>query len=126
MPACRTCGVDVETAYQQIDTARRKLELVQEKVTLDQELLKQDKRNFKRRLQAAKAAANIGKPDEDDDDVVMKDSIATRAAAKLHSANSPTNKRLPLTQVVKDLSQQWGTQSAFDLASQTTKGDGSA
>ena len=59
MPACRSCGVDVKAAYDQIETARRKLTLVQEKVTLDQELLKQDKRNFKRRLQAAKAAVQL-------------------------------------------------------------------
>jgi hypothetical protein len=56
-PPCPTCGVNVEAAFSKIDTARRKLQLRQETLHTEQALLKADKRNFKRRLQAAKAAA---------------------------------------------------------------------
>jgi hypothetical protein len=55
--SCPTCGVNVEAAFSKIDTARRKLQLRQETLQTEQALLKADKRNFKRRLQAAKAAA---------------------------------------------------------------------
>jgi hypothetical protein len=65
MPACRTCGVDVEAAFGQIDTARKKLELLQEKVVIDQELIKQDKKNFKRRLQAAKTGVKKSQSEVD-------------------------------------------------------------
>ena len=65
MPACKSCGVDVQAAYDQVDAARRKLTLLQEKITLDQELLRQDKKNFKRRLQAAKAAVKKSQAEVD-------------------------------------------------------------
>jgi hypothetical protein len=55
--ACQACGVNVTTAFHQVETARRKLELLQEKIQVDQELLRSDKKNFKRRMQAARAAA---------------------------------------------------------------------
>lgn len=51
---CSQCGVDVRAVAEQMETARRKLELLQEKVEVDQALLDQEKKNFKRRLQAVK------------------------------------------------------------------------
>jgi hypothetical protein len=56
-PPCPTCGVNVEAAFSKIDIARRKLQLRQETLQTEQALLKADKRNFKRRLKAAKLAA---------------------------------------------------------------------
>jgi hypothetical protein len=56
--ACPNCGVDMDAALKHVDTARRRLQLLQEKLEVEQELLKQDKRNFRRRLQAAKASAS--------------------------------------------------------------------
>jgi hypothetical protein len=51
--SCPTCGVNVED----VEAARCKLQLHQETLQTEQALLKADKRNFKRRFQAAKAAA---------------------------------------------------------------------
>ena len=44
----------MKLVYQQVDTARKKLQLMQEKLQVDQELLNQEKKNFKKRLRAAK------------------------------------------------------------------------
>lgn len=53
---CSHCGIDVRAISEQMETTQRKLELLQEKVEVDQALLDQEKKNFKRRLQAAKAS----------------------------------------------------------------------
>lgn len=53
---CRECGVDVNAASMEMETARRRLALLQEQVEVDQALLLQEKKNFKRRLQAVKAS----------------------------------------------------------------------
>lgn len=78
-PPCPTCGVNVEAAFSKIDTARRKLQLRQETLQTEQALLKADKRNFKRRLQAAKlAAANSQVQSER----IQAESVASEQAAK--------------------------------------------
>ena len=53
---CRTCGVNVPNAMKQVESARQQLQLYQEKLQVEQALLRSDKRNLKRRLQAARAA----------------------------------------------------------------------
>lgn len=79
---CPTCGIHMETALQQIDTARRKLQLRQETLQTEQALLKADKRNFKRRLQAARlASANHA---------VQNDRLQTETEKAQHEAQEKT------------------------------------
>jgi hypothetical protein len=78
-PPCPTCGVNVEAAFSKIDIARRKLQLRQETLQTEQALLKADKRNFKRRLKAAKLTAANSQIQVER---IQAESVASEQAAK--------------------------------------------